>query len=137
MKMKFLTAACAALTIVALAACSPKASSVNAPASSASDMTPSAMSDMSPMANMSGMAMDTDAGAKTGSGVGEITAIDKTAGTLTIKHDAIPAVDWPAMTMAFKATPPALLDGLKVGEKIKFDVKVNGSDAEVTAATPQ
>jgi Cu(I)/Ag(I) efflux system protein CusF len=92
---------------------------------------------MSGMSDMSGMAMDTDAGAKMGSGVGVITAIDKASSTLTIKHDAIPAVDWPAMTMAFKATPPALLDGLKVGEKIKIDVKVNGSDAEVTAVTPQ
>ena len=119
----------------ALAACSPKPAATEAAAETSA--APAEMSGMSQMANMSGMAMDTDAGAKTGSGVGVITAIDKAAGTLTIKHDAIPAVDWPAMTMAFKATPPALLDGLKVGEKIKFDVKVNGSDAEVTAATPQ
>ena len=59
------------------------------------------------------------------------------AGTLTIKHDAIPAVNWPAMTMAFKAAPAALLDGLKVGAKIKFDVNDSGADAEVTALTPQ
>lgn len=116
----------------ALAACSPKPAATDASAV-ASSAAPSAMSGMS---DMSGMAMDTDAGAKMGNGVGVITAIDKTAGTLTIKHDAIPAVDWPAMTMAFKATPPALLDGLKVGEKIKFDVTVKGSDAEVTAVTP-
>jgi Cu(I)/Ag(I) efflux system protein CusF len=81
--------------------------------------------------------MDTDAVAKVGTGMGVITAIDKTAGTVTIKHDAIPAVDWPAMTMAFKANPATLLDGLKVGEKVKFDVKVRGSDAEVTGVTPQ
>lgn len=116
----------------ALAACSPKPAATEAAAATSAE--PAAMSDMS---GMSGMAMDTDAGAKMGSGVGVITAIDKTAGTLTIKHDAIPAVDWPAMTMAFKAMPPALLDGLKVGEKIKFDVTVKGSDAEVTAVTPQ
>ncbi len=115
-----------------LAACSPKPAATESAA--ATSAPPAAMSDMS---GMSGMAMDTDAGAKMGSGVGVITAIDKTAGTLTIKHDAIPAVDWPAMTMAFKATPPSLLDGLKVGEKINFDVTVKGSDAEVTAVTPQ
>lgn len=116
----------------ALAACSPKPAATESAAATSAE--PAAMSDMS---GMSGMAMDTDASAKMGSGVGEITAIDKTAGTLTIKHGAIPAVDWPAMTMAFKATPPALLDGLKVGEKIKFDVTVKGSDADVTAVTPQ
>jgi Cu/Ag efflux protein CusF len=115
-----------------LAACSPKPA-----ATEAATETSAAPAGMSGMSDMSGMAMDTDAGAKMGSGVGVITAIDKASSTLTIKHDAIPAVDWPAMTMAFKATPPALLDGLKVGEKIKFDVKVNGSDAEVTAVTPQ
>ena len=115
-----------------LAACSPKPAATESAA--ATSAAPTAMSDMT---GMSGMAMDTDAGAKAGSGVGVITAIDKAGGTLTIKHDAIPAVDWPAMTMAFKATPPALLDSLEVGEKIKFDVKVNGSDAEVTAATQQ
>ncbi len=125
-----------ALSILALAgvlaACSPKpAATESAAATSAAPM------EMSGMSDMSGMAMDTDAGAKMGSGVGVITAIDKVAGTVTIKHDAIPAVDWPAMTMVFKATPPALLDGLKVGEKIKFDVTVKGSDAEVTAVTPQ
>ena len=115
-----------------LAACRPTPA-----ATEAATETSAAPAGMSGMSDMSGMAMDTDAGAKMGSGVGVITAIDKASSTLTIKHDAIPAVDWPAMTMAFKATPPALLDGLKVGEKIKFDVKVNGSDAEVTAVTPQ
>lgn len=128
-----------ALSILAmagvLAACSPKPASTEA--SAASSAAPAETPDMSPMANMSGMAMDMDAGAKKGTGVGVITAIDKTANTVTIKHDAIPAVDWPAMTMAFKATPPALLDGLKVGEKVKFYVSVKGSDAEVTAVHPQ
>lgn len=118
-----------------LAACSPKPAATDAMA--ASTAAPTEMAAMSGGGDMSGMAMDTDAGAKMGSGVGVITAIDKTAGTVTIKHDAIPAVDWPAMTMAFKATPASLLDGLKVGEKITFDVTVKGSDAEVTAVTPQ
>lgn len=122
----------AALALIALAACSPKASTADS--ASSVEAPASAMNDMS---GMSGMAMDNDAGAKTGSGVGVITAIDKTGKMVTIRHDAIPAVDWPAMTMAFKAAPPTLLDGLKVGEKIKFDVKVRGSDAEVTAVTPQ
>ncbi|WP_303832184.1 copper-binding protein [Asticcacaulis taihuensis] len=118
-----------------LAACSPKPAATDAATTSAA--APTEMAAMSGGGDMSGMAMDTDAGAKMGSGVGVITAIDKTAGTVTIKHDAIPAIDWPAMTMAFKATPASLLDGLKVGEKIKFDVTVKGSDAEVTAVTPQ
>lgn len=118
-----------------LTACSPKPAATDAAADSTA--APTEMAAMSGDSDMSGMAMDTDTSAKMGSGVGVIAAIDKTAGTVTIKHDAIPAVDWPAMTMAFKATPSSLLDGLKIGEKVKFDVKVNGSDAQVTAVTPQ
>jgi Cu/Ag efflux protein CusF len=37
------------------------------------------------------------------------------------------------MTMTFKANPPALVDQAKVGEKVSFDVKVQGRDNEVTA----
>lgn len=118
-----------------LAACSPKPTATDTAAASAE--APTEMAAMSSGGDMSGMAMATDAGAKMGSGVGVITAIDKTAGTVTIKHDAIPAVDWPAMTMAFKANPASLLSGLKVGEKVAFDVSVKGSDAEVTNVTPQ
>ncbi|MBP2159023.1 MULTISPECIES: copper-binding protein [Asticcacaulis] len=136
MKTKMILSLAAVAALGALAACGPK------PAANAATSTesPAAMSDMSGMAgmsDMSGMAMDMDAGVKKGTGVGVITAIDKTANTVTIKHDAIPAVDWPAMTMAFKATPPALLDNLKVGEKVKFYVLVKGSDAEVTAIRQQ
>jgi Cu(I)/Ag(I) efflux system periplasmic protein CusF len=40
---------------------------------------------------------------------------------VTLKHQPIPALGWPSMTMDFKATPPSLLDGLKVGQKIAFD----------------
>jgi Cu(I)/Ag(I) efflux system protein CusF len=88
------------------------------------------------MKGMSGMDMKAPA-AKTGKGIGVITAIDPKTARITIKHGAIPAVGWPAMTMAFKANPPALLKGLKVGQKIGFDVKTQGMAAEVTAVRPQ
>ena len=71
--------------------------------------------------------------AKTGQGTGVITAIDTKANTLTIRHGAIPSVSWAAMTMTFKATPPALLHGLSVGQTIGFDVRTQGMAAEVTA----
>ena len=87
------------------------------------------------MANMKGMAA-APAG-KQGQGTGVIKAIDPKAGTLTIQHGPIPAVSWPAMTMTFKATPPALLTGLKVGQTIGFDTTVRGMNAEVTAVRPK
>jgi len=132
MRAKLVTTLSILALAAAVSACSPKPTATTDQASATTEMPASAMAGM---ADMSDMAMDT--AAKTGKGVGEITAIDTAAGTVTIKHDAIPAVDWPAMTMAFKANPASLLTGLKVGEKIAFDVSVKGSDAEVTAVTPQ
>lgn len=94
------------------------------------------MSDMKGMSGMAGMTHPAHA-AKTGHGVGVITAIDPRAATITIKHGPIPAVSWPAMTMIFKANPPALLHGLHVGQRVGFDLKTQGMAAEVTAIRPQ
>jgi len=88
------------------------------------------------MANMPGMS-HAPGQAKTGQGTGVITAVDTKAQTVTIKHGPIPAVGWPAMTMTFKATPPSLLLGLRVGQKIGFDTKVTGMSAEITAVRRQ
>ena len=87
--------------------------------------------------NMQGMSMSGPSAAKHGQGAGVIRAIDPKAGTLTIQHGPIPAVAWPAMTMTFKAKPPTLLKGLRVGEAISFDCTVHGMAAEVTAVRPK
>lgn len=88
------------------------------------------------MKHMPGMEHDMPA-TKTAQGTGVITAVDAKGGKLTIKHDPIPAIGWPAMTMAFKANPPTLLNGLRVGQAIAFDVKTQGAAAEVTAIRPR
>ena len=41
-------------------------------------------------------------------GKGTVTAIDKSAGSITLDHGPIPEADWPSMTMAFKAKPELL-----------------------------
>lgn len=65
-------------------------------------------------------------------GHGTVTAIDKTAGTITLDHGPIPEVKWPAMTMAFKAAP-GITDATKVGDKVDFDLTLIGNAGEVTA----
>jgi Cu(I)/Ag(I) efflux system protein CusF len=85
-----------------------------------------------PMADMPGMPMPASA-TKTGKGAGVITEIDQKGGTLTIKHEAIKTLGWPAMTMSFRAAPASLLKGLKVGQKIGFDAKQGSGLPEVTA----
>lgn len=69
-------------------------------------------------------------------GHGTVTAIDKTAGTITLDHGPIPEAKWPAMTMAFKAAP-AITDAVKTGDKVDFDLTLTGSAGEVTAIRKQ
>jgi Cu(I)/Ag(I) efflux system protein CusF len=57
------------------------------------------------------------------SAVGVIDAVDVDAGTVTITHEPIRALGWPAMTMPFKVSNPALLQGIEPGEKVEFQLK--------------
>lgn len=58
---------------------------------------------------------------------GTVTKIDEAQGKLTINHGPIKNLDMEAMSMVFKAGDPAMLKGLKSGDKIKFDAdRVNG-----------
>lgn len=51
---------------------------------------------------------------------GEIRKIDKDAGKMTIKHGEIKHMDMPPMTMVFAAGDKAMLDLVKVGDKVRF-----------------
>jgi Cu(I)/Ag(I) efflux system protein CusF len=63
---------------------------------------------------------------------GTITALDRTAGKVTLDHRAIPEANWPAMTMTFDAEP-AILRSVKVGDNVAFDAEIAGSSGKVTA----
>lgn len=94
------------------------------------------VSEMTPSSNMSSMPMEGQQPAMMGTGSGVITAVDAAAGTVTIDHGAIPAVEWPAMAMTFTA-PAAVLASAKVGDRVAFDVSVHDGVNEVTALRPQ
>ncbi|SDA15294.1 membrane fusion protein, Cu(I)/Ag(I) efflux system [Nitrosospira sp. Nsp18] len=55
-------------------------------------------------------------------GVGNITEMDWTHATVTIAHDAIASLNWPAMTMDFRVRDPSLLRPLKPGQKVNFEI---------------
>jgi Cu/Ag efflux protein CusF len=58
---------------------------------------------------------------------GEVRKIEKEAGKLTLRHGEVKNLDMRAMTMAWKLKDPAMLDNLKVGDKILFTAeKLNG-----------
>lgn len=73
--------------------------------------------------------------ANTADGAGVITAVDPAAGTITINHEPIRSVGWPAMTMKFKASPVVLQEAV-VGDRIQFDLTVRDGAGEVTAIYP-
>ena len=58
-------------------------------------------------------------------GVGKVEAIGKEE--VTLSHEPIPALKWPAMTMAFKAPPSGLPRDVKVGDRVDFEFR-QGND---------
>lgn len=51
---------------------------------------------------------------------GEVAKVDVAAGRVTIKHGEIKNLDMPPMTMAFRVRDTKLLDGLTVGDRVRF-----------------
>lgn len=70
---------------------------------------------------------------KVAHGVGVIKSIDAKADMITLNHQAIKELNWPPMSMGFKVADPMLLDGLKVGQKVTFELKSEGTKEIVTA----
>jgi len=62
---------------------------------------------------------------------GEVVRVEKAAGTVTIKHGAMPKFDMPPMAMPYKVKEKAVLDQLKPGDKIRFDVDSVGGQFTV------
>jgi Cu(I)/Ag(I) efflux system periplasmic protein CusF len=65
--------------------------------------------------------------------VGVVKQVDAAAGKVTIAHEAIKTLGWPAMTMSFSVKDKMLFDKLAVGKKVNFEVAKQGDDYVVTA----
>ena len=52
--------------------------------------------------------------------VGVVRAIDPTADRVTIDYEAVDALGWPHGSMPFVVSKPNLLQGVSVGEKVRF-----------------
>jgi len=55
-------------------------------------------------------------------GSGTVKGVDAKAGKVSLAHNPIPSLNWPAMTMDFKVRDRARLATLKPGQKIEFDL---------------
>lgn len=114
------------IALVLAAACTPQGedraagTEATAPVTQAPAAAPPAETDVAPEG-------------ATASGSGEVTAVDPVAGTVTIDHGPIEALEWPAMTMTF-AAPGVDLAAVKQGDKVTFELRQTGAmEATVTS----
>jgi len=63
---------------------------------------------------------------------GEVRRIDKAQAKITLKHGEIKSLDMPPMTMVFRVKDPKWLDGLAVGDKVKFSAAQENGQYVVT-----
>ena len=67
---------------------------------------------------------------------GEVRKVDKDAKKLTIRHGPIVNLDMPPMTMVFQVQDAALLDGVRAGDKVRFNAEKSGGAYVVTLIEP-
>ncbi|WP_052283670.1 copper-binding protein [Kluyvera genomosp. 1] len=78
--------------------------------------------------NGHGQMMDMSAKAQVIEGTGVVKLIDMDAKKITIDHQAIPAIGWPAMTMRFTFSEPTeAIKQLKEGEQVNFSFVQQGN----------
>jgi Cu(I)/Ag(I) efflux system periplasmic protein CusF len=63
--------------------------------------------------------------------VGVVKSVDAGKGTVSVQHEPVASLNWPAMTMSFKADKKSL-QALKPGQKIEFDFVEQGKDHVIT-----
>lgn len=65
--------------------------------------------------------------------IGIVKKVDAKAGVVTLAHEPVQSMKWPAMTMGFQVQDKMLLDKLAVGQKVNFDF-IQGTKGYVVTA---
>ena len=63
---------------------------------------------------------------------GTVKSIDAKAGSVTLDHEPVKSLNWPAMAMTFKVQDKALMDKLGQGKKVEVDFEQRGKDYVIT-----
>ena len=63
---------------------------------------------------------------------GKVTQLDPAQGLIVLRHGELPALAMGPMTMGFQVADPALLRGLKVGDRVRFQAAMVGGEATIT-----
>lgn len=87
----------------------------------------------SAQSGMKGMKPDEKAAGQVHKGAGVVTNIDRAGGKVTLKHEPIQSLNWPAMTMAFGVKDKAMLDKLAKDKKVQFELVQQGRQFVITS----
>lgn len=71
-------------------------------------------------------------GPQTASGTGLVLHIDRDKGVVTVRHDALPALNMMAMTMSYPVKDRSQLANLQTMQKVKFRLTYDGGDYVLT-----
>lgn len=106
-----------------------QAGDVNKKDSSAMDMKGMDMKsmDMKSM-DMKDMGMNKKVTATTHKGIGVVKDINAADGVVTLAHEPIKSLNWPAMTMGFKLKDKSLMDKIKPGDNVEFTLVQMGKE---------
>jgi Cu(I)/Ag(I) efflux system protein CusF len=67
---------------------------------------------------------------------GEVQAIDKASGKVTLKHDSLGALGVPASTTEYSVKDSSMLEQVKVGGQVRFSAVLQGRSLLVTDIAP-
>jgi Cu(I)/Ag(I) efflux system periplasmic protein CusF len=67
---------------------------------------------------------------------GEVQAIDKASGTVTLKHDSIAILGVPARTSDYSVKDSSMLEHVKIGDRVRFSAVLQGRSLLVTNIAP-
>ena len=95
-------------------------------------VSPFAIAQSSGMKGMD-MKMENKAAGQSHKGTGKVTKVDPAKNSVTIAHEPISTMYWPATARAFRVKDKALLQKVKQGEKVDFEFVQQGKDYVVTA----
>lgn len=71
---------------------------------------------------MAGMEVQKKTAQASHQGTGKVVAVDRAKLRVKLAHEPIKSLGWSAMVMDFSVTKASLLDGLKEGDAVRFDL---------------
>lgn len=89
--------------------------------------------------NMPGMSGSSGAGktqVSSASATGTVTAVNPPQRKITLNHEPIPAINWPAMTMEFPAAASVDLSKVSPGAKVRFTLSGSTGSYTVESVSP-